>query len=92
LNATLQNDGSFMTIGISTSRLAGHAPRNDRVGVMAPGCVIEPGSVIARNEAIHRRSHIDMDCHGAARLALTEAVYRPPGKTIDRFSLRPILG
>jgi hypothetical protein len=45
-----------------------------------------------RNEAIHRRSHIDMDCHGAARLALTEAVYRPPGKTIDRFSLRPILG
>jgi hypothetical protein len=28
--------------------------------------------VIARNEAIHRPSYNDMDCHGAARLAMTE--------------------
>jgi hypothetical protein len=29
--------------------------------------------VIARNEAIHRQLHNDLDCHGAARLAMTES-------------------
>ncbi len=33
---------------------------------------MHPGPVIARNEAIHRCSHEDMDCHGAARLAMTD--------------------
>ena len=33
---------------------------------------MHPGSVIARNEAIHRRSRNGVDCHGAARLAMTD--------------------
>jgi len=31
---------------------------------------------IARYEAIHRRMHKDMDCHGAARLAMTDSAAR----------------
>jgi hypothetical protein len=34
-------------------------------------CVIAHLAVIASNEAIYRRSCKDMDCHGAARLAMT---------------------
>jgi hypothetical protein len=36
-------------------------------------------SVIARYEAIHRRMHKDMDCHGAARLAMTDSAARLAG-------------
>jgi hypothetical protein len=32
---------------------------------------LHPRPVIARNEAIHRPTHNNMDCHGAARLAMT---------------------
>jgi hypothetical protein len=34
---------------------------------------------IARYEAIHRRMHKDMDCHGAARLAMTDSAARLAG-------------
>jgi hypothetical protein len=41
--------------------------------VIAPRPVVAPRPVIARNEAIQWPSHEDMDCHGAARLAMTES-------------------
>jgi hypothetical protein len=43
-------------------------------GALAPS--LRPRPVIARNEAIHRRSHNSRDCHGAARLAMTELAER----------------
>ena len=60
----------------------------------APGLSWRPRLVIARNEAIHRRSHNDMDCHGAARLAMTEGMCAPRHDGIGRhctlaLSLRP---
>jgi acyl-CoA hydrolase len=59
--------------------------------------VINPPLVIARHEAIHRRSHKGMDCHGDVRLAMTgqgvinsplviarnEAIHRQPRKAMD---------
>ncbi len=38
----------------------------------APILSTHPDPVIARNEAIQRPEHRHMDCHGAARLAMTE--------------------
>jgi hypothetical protein len=38
--------------------------------------VIEPRLVIARDEAIHRPWCNSLDCHGAARIAMTQATYR----------------
>jgi hypothetical protein len=39
---------------------------------------LRPRPVIARNEAIYRRSHNSLDCHGAARLAMTKGVVIAP--------------
>jgi len=39
---------------------------------MTQGPPMHPCLVIARNEAIHRRLHKNLDCHGAARLAMTQ--------------------
>ncbi len=50
-----------------------------------PGPVTAPRPVIARNEAIHRRSYNSMDCHGAARLAMTEGAAIAPRP----FTARP---
>jgi hypothetical protein len=39
---------------------------------MTQGLVIAPRPVVARNEAIQWPSHEGVDCHGAARLAMTK--------------------
>jgi hypothetical protein len=41
-------------------------------GIAAQACHCASRPVIARNEAIYWRLHNDMDCHGDARLAMTE--------------------
>ena len=56
------------------------APRNDAVGPplhplprhCTPASSLHPCLVIARNEAIHQRLHKNLDCHGAARRAMTD--------------------
>ena len=50
-----------------------------------PAPSLRPRPVIARNEAIHRRSYNSMDCHGAARLAMTEGAAIAPRP----FTARP---
>ncbi len=56
-------------------------PRSCRCTSILPS---RPRSVIARNEAIHRRLHNDMDCHGAARLAMTRGGHCAPAMSLPR--------
>jgi hypothetical protein len=54
---------------------------------LRPTPLLRPHPVIARNEAIHQPSRNEMDCHGAARLAMTEgAVIAPPPRHCEERS------